>query len=201
MAAIHVCCSNDRTATLTILSLLVTYGADIEMCTRDRWRLRPLHVAARAHNGYAAARMLLAFGANPISTRADGKTPYETLIAKDTPCGRDLKKASTVWSAVTGQWVPRAALVAAVGRGKLMRASALLSKRTSPNSFDRHGLSALHVACACNDAAAVTMLLKAGAYANRVARDGSGEGAASLRGRVWCGALCPFAAGCEGGPS
>ena len=174
MCAMHVCCATDRAASLVILAELLAAGADVEQPTRDRWRLRPLHVAARLPNGTATARALIHFGASPLANSADGKRPHETA-SRDSQCAKDLAAAAAVWEAAAGPWVPRAALVSAIGRGRLMRASELLVRRTSPNSTDKHGLTALHVACACADAAAVQMLLQAGAEVNRVARDGTGR--------------------------
>jgi hypothetical protein len=59
MGAVHLCCQSDRAATLAILTELLAAGVDIEQPTRDRWRYRPLHMAARspyattAHTGHA----------------------------------------------------------------------------------------------------------------------------------------------------
>ena len=122
---------------------------------------------------------LLAYGASPLATSADGKRPHEKASDVSShdlrATSRDLRAAAQLWEASAGPWVPRAALVAAVGRGRLMRVSDLLAARTSPNSHDRYGASALHVAAACADAAAMHLLLAAGAAPDRIARDGTGR--------------------------
>ena len=152
---------------------LLTSGADIEQPTSDRWRLRPLHVAARGHG--ALVRALLAFGASPLATSADGKRASAKAPA-GSRAAADLRAAEALWEAPLGPLVSRAALVAAIGRGgRLMRVRELLLRRTSPNSFDRRGVAALHVACACADPTSVGVLLSAGADPNRVARDTSGR--------------------------
>ena len=175
MAAIHACCTSDRPASLAILAELLAFGADVEMATRDRWRLRPLHVAGRVAYGATVARALLAFGATPLSTSADGKRAVEQASPSNLAVLAVLRRSGAVWTATKGPKVLRAALVTAVASGRLLRMAELLAHRTSPDSYDQHGASALHVACACADADAIRALLAAGASANLSMRDGSGR--------------------------
>ena len=174
MAAITLCTS-DRPASLAILAELLAFGADVETATRDRWRLRPLHVAGRVAYGATVARALLAFGATPLSTSADGKRAVEQASPSNLAVLAVLRRSGAVWTATKGPKVLRAALVTAVASGRLLRMAELLAHRTSPDSYDQHGASALHVACACADADAIRALLAAGASANLSMRDGSGR--------------------------
>lgn len=174
MSALHVVCASERTASLAILKELLRVGADVEQPSRDRWRARALHVAARSPSGAMATRMLLEFGASPLAVTADGRRPLE-MASRGSSVAQQLRAAQTEWEAPTGPWIARTALVAAVGRGRMMRVAELLTHRTSPNSVDRRGLSALHVACACADAALVQMLLHAAAAPDCVARDATGR--------------------------
>ena len=173
-AALHIVCQMDRgSISRALLAELLAAGADVEQPTADRWRLRPLHLAARTQ-GMSVLRALLAFGASPLATSADGKRASAKASSQGTKA--ELRAYEATWEASAGPLVARPALVAAIEHSqRLMRVRELLTKHTSPNSTDRRGLCALHVACACADATSLGMLLKASADPNRAARDGSGR--------------------------
>lgn len=59
----------------------------------------------------------------------------------------ELQAEEALWEDAAAPPVSRAALVSAIGRGdRQLRVRELLLRRTLPNSVDRRGLSALHVA-------------------------------------------------------
>ena len=176
LGALHVACAHNQPA---LLGLLLEAGADIEQPSHTRQRVRALHAAAataKSAEGVACVSKLIAAGANPTATRADGRTAAQ-ISAEGSRQRRALLALEVTWKAREGERHPRPALVHAVAAGRVMRVAELLDCRTHPDSSDEHGSGALHVACARGDAAwpLVQMLIKAGASVNRAARDRLGS--------------------------
>ena len=170
LAALHLACARGQAAAL---DLLIKASADVEVVSRDAWRMRPRHVAARfAASGVGAGgvRALLAAAANPEATRADGQTARQ-LATPGSRIHRELAAAEGRWAAATGPRPQRPALVYVAKAGRRERLYELLKLRTDPNSVDESGATALHVACLRGDDAMVGALLQAGASANRAVRD------------------------------
>lgn len=184
LGAVHVACMHNQ---LFLLSLLLSNGADIEAESRDKLRSRPLHVAIRTASfgvGLPGVKLLLALGADPTASRADGVDSLE-LATHGSTIERLLLSAITMWKAGSPKrkatvslslWSPselpdstrrvqRAAIVHAAAAGRRARVSGLL-RHTDPNSQDEHGIGAIHVAAARGDVPLLQALLAAGASPN-----------------------------------
>ena len=176
LGALHIACAHSQPA---LLSLLLEAGADIEMPSENRFRVRAIHAAAataRSAEGVQCINKLLLAGANPTATRADGRMPSQ-IAPTGSRVRRTLHMAESGWKSREGERVTRAALVHSVASGRTMRVAELLDCRTHPDSVDEHGTPALHAACARGDSASwlVQALIKAGASVNKPARDRFGS--------------------------
>ena len=169
MGALHVACSRNR---LTLLHLLLSSGADVELISRDARGSRPLHTAIQHEKhgvGVVGVGALLAFGADPLAERGDRKSA-DTLAA-NTKFARLVTPASDAWASAGVAHVHRAALPHAVASGRAARVRALVAQRTHPDSADENGNAGAHLACACGDDGLLSLLLSAGASANLAAQN------------------------------
>uniref|UniRef100_A0A7S0ITU7 ANK_REP_REGION domain-containing protein n=1 Tax=Calcidiscus leptoporus TaxID=127549 RepID=A0A7S0ITU7_9EUKA len=207
LGAVHVACMHNQ---LFLLSLLLSSGADIEGKSRDKLRSRPLHVAIRTASfgvGLPGVKLLLALGADPTASRADG-VDCLALATQGSAIARLLLSAIAMWKAEAPKrkagvslalWAPselpdasrrvqRAAIVHAAAAGRRARVEGLV-RHTDPNSQDEHGITATHAAAARGDLQLLEVLLAAGASANLPAANARGARplhCAALSGSVDC---------------
>ena len=174
LGALHIACARNR---LALLHLLLSAGADVELISQDTRKLRPLHIAIQSAYGVGLAGVgaLLAHGADPWTTRADGKAAV--TIACGTKFARLVSPVADTWRGAPegAPLVRRAALPCAVACGRRARVRALLlAHNTLPDSTDEHGNAGAHLASARGDLLVLSLLLAAGASANLTAHNSNG---------------------------
>ena len=72
--ALHLACYFDQP---TIVSLLVERGADVNVVTRNKFELRPIHSAAAARSS-RSVQLLLEYGAEPNAQQQGGYAPLHS---------------------------------------------------------------------------------------------------------------------------
>lgn len=166
-----------------IIEALLVAGVPIDI--PDRMGCTPLYLAVRMGN-LVLTQTLLAAGANPRSADEQGFTPLHIAAGQGDAtrpltlpppavlapapsandretvgqCAFDFATLTTVPAAAA----PKHKLSASLSRDDLAIATALIDAGADVNTHARGGVTALHLAAACGDAALVTLLLSRNAF-------------------------------------